>query len=90
LDIYLPELEKLAGRLYAPSQIPTNVAEDETLTWLAFCMDGRVGPISIRALNTYWDASSDSTAIPNADTICAPLYSQPDTYPQASETISSP
>lgn len=74
LDIYLPELDTLAGRLYAPSQVPTGVAEDGSLTWLAFCMDGRKGPSSIRALNTYWTPDTFGGAIPNAQTICAPLY----------------
>ena len=76
LDIYLPGLDIVAARLNAPSQILKNIPEDETLTWLAFCMDGSVGPSSIRVINAYWDPKTDNSTVPNAQTICGPLYNQ--------------
>ena len=86
LDIYLPGIDKLAARLYAPSQVPKNIPEDQTLTWLAFCMDGRVGPRSIKALNRYWDPYSSTGVLPNAVAICSPLYSQEDHTDSSNQT----
>jgi len=81
VKIYLP------GFNYAPYQfnIPpitwsdNVVPQSDSMVWLAFCMDGSVGPLSITPVSDFWNGTlSNGGSIPNSN-ICQ-YYLDPASY----------
>jgi hypothetical protein len=84
IKVYLPGFNAAAFQFYAEPYTWTDnqVTVDDNMVWLAFCMDGNVGPLSITPIADYWNGtlSTGTGFVPNSN-ICQ-YYLNPQNYAQ--------
>ena len=71
IDVFWGKFDHSIARFYPPG---TASSADSSQTWLAFCVDGRVGAHSVKPVSEYWKGGSGS--VPDADTICRAVYGE--------------